>query len=335
LSESEGTSLAKMDAGSAAVEAVVESGKALRQVNTGFSTAVAVQKPRELKKVMEACILEAGIAGDDFYYAWTIKNKDGSSKLVEGPGIGMAQAAARNWGNCALLMDVREESDAYFFTPTFVDLETGFNLQRVYRQAKKKDIGSKYDKDRAEDIVFQIGQSKATRNVATNALPNYLFTKMMEAAKQNLTEKIKRMGIGPAREKLVEWFKTRGIEIDRLEARLGKKAAVWNEEDLVLLHGAMNSILKNQELPDELFPPTKPEGGTNFGLNPELLQQIANLCADLGVSQANMAMNLGAMKGDVAKAEAYRNELLDKAAEREKKGEGQPKEGQEDGLFEK
>lgn len=234
-------------------EGVVVSGQTLQKIQTQFATAVAIQRPRRRLEVIKACEEEATIAGDEFYYSWTVKSKEGP-KLVEGLSVQAALAAARNWGNCAVPCSVEENLNTYVFTATFVDLETGFNLQRAFRQKKSLNIGTKYD-ERAEDIVFQIGQSKAIRNVILNALPSWLTTKMLAKAKENVIEKINKMGIAVAREKTVAFFAKYDITPDRIESKLGgKKYAAWDAEDLALLQGAMQTLLTGQESADSLFP---------------------------------------------------------------------------------
>ena len=299
---------------------VVGSGQALQTISAGFVTAVAVQRPRERLKVIKACEEEAAIAGDEFYYGWTVKAQ-GGSKLVEGPGIGLALAAFRNWGNDALMMSVEETADTYIFTPTFVDLETGSNLQRAFRQVKNRDIGKKYDKDRAEDLIFQLGQSKAIRNVICNALPNWLINKMMAEAKKNIVGQIEKVGKDVARQKVLDFFARYNITQDRVEVKLGKKAEHWKVEDIALLYGAMKTLADGAESPDELFPPTKPQEAT-FNVPADLKEQIDALCDELGITPADKSMKLGACKGDVAKIELYRNELMIRVGEKEKAKEG-------------
>ena len=72
-----------------------------------------------------------------------------------------------------------------------MDLETGFTLDRQFRQAKKWTVHGKFDESRKEDIRFQIGQSKAVRNVILNALPSILIDKAMTAAKAGVMAKVK------------------------------------------------------------------------------------------------------------------------------------------------
>lgn len=233
-------------------EAIVRSGQVLQKTQTQFTTAVAIQKPRDRKNVIRLCEEEAAIAADEFFYSWTVKGNKGN-QLVEGLSVSASLAAARNWGNCAIPCEVEDTEDAYIFTATFLDMETGFNLQRVFRQRKKINIGMK-DVDRAEDITFQIGQSKALRNVILNALPSWLLSKMLVKAKEDVISKILKMGLDVARKKTVDFFSRYSVTPERIEAKIGKKIDKLAAEDLAILQGAMNTLLNGQESAESLFP---------------------------------------------------------------------------------
>ena len=111
---------------------LIASGKTLVQTRTAYQTAVAVARPRVLTEIVKRCEAEADIAGDSFYYLWEQENKKtGKKALIVGPSIELAMSVLRNFGNCALVTDVRETEDSYYFTPTFIDLETGMNFSRV------------------------------------------------------------------------------------------------------------------------------------------------------------------------------------------------------------
>ena len=102
------------------------------QTKTSYTTAMQIIRPRNLTVVTQRVLEEASIAGDEFYYSWS---QGGST--IEGLTVGAAMAIARNMGNCAVPVTVEETKDTYIFTATFIDLETGFNLQRSFRQNKK------------------------------------------------------------------------------------------------------------------------------------------------------------------------------------------------------
>lgn len=254
---------------------IISSGNALQKTASEFTQAITIQKPRQRLEIIKACEEEAAIAGEEFYYSWTVKSKNGRSTLVEGLSIGGAIAAARNWGNCALPCHVEETPEHYLFTAAFVDFETGFNMQRVFKQRKEQNIGMK-DTARAEDITFQIGQSKALRNVALNAMPSWLTKKMLDKAKQQVVAAITKMGLPVARQKALDFFEQHGVDIDRVEKKMAKKHSHWNAEDLAIIKGAMSSLINGQESADSLFPAVNEEAAVKTNKNTsDLKEKIA------------------------------------------------------------
>lgn len=288
---------------------IVARGDTLQRAQAGFVTAVTVQKPRERMKVLRACEEEAAIAGDEFFYAWSVTNKDGKKSLIEGPSVNLALTAVRNWGNSGVLINVDETHDTYIFTATFVDLETGFNLQRTFRQKKSRNIG-KYDKDRAEDIVFQIGQSKAIRNVVVNALPSWLVSSMMEKAKENIIKRIEKKGIAQARQDTIAFFERYGITVERIEARLQKKSTAWDTSDLAMLYGAIKTLTEGVESPDELFPPSTGPAPT-YDIDEKTLAELQDYFSILNINEAEQSMKLAACKGNPEAVEALKKELME------------------------
>lgn len=234
---------------------VIESGKTLQQVQTQYTTAVKVQEPRQLKKIIASCIEEAAYLGEDCFYGW------GSGKdRIEGPTIRCAMIAVRLWGNTAIDMDpIQETRDSYIMAASFVDLETGFTLKRQFRQSKKWNVSGKMDEFRKEDVRFQIGQSKAQRNVILNALPSWLIDKMIEKAKEGVREKleviIKNKGIEHARKLCVDALSKYSVKVEDIERKYEKKYPAWDIETLITLSGDIAALTKGQESASVLFPP--------------------------------------------------------------------------------
>ena len=251
--------MGSQDEGLSASLESLHQGQALQKTTNEFTQAIVIQRPRDRNVIIRACEEEAAIAGEEFYYSWTVKAKDGP-KLVEGLSVGGALAASRNWGNCAIPCKVDETDTHYIFTASFIDFETGFNLQRVFKQRKEQNIGMR-DTARADDITFQIGQSKAIRNVALNAMPSWLTKKMLDKAKEEVIAKITKMGLPVAQKKALEFFAKHGISVDRVEKKMYKKHNHWTAEDLAIIQGAMNSLVNGQESAESLFPGTS-EGAT-------------------------------------------------------------------------
>lgn len=226
----------------------------LQQIKTQYVTAVTVQEPRSLVKVEANCLMEAALAGERCYYGW----KAGDS-FIEGPSIELAMIAARNWGNSAVeMLPIVETARDWLMTAGFIDLENGTTITRQFRQSKTSIVYGKMDEERKMDIRFQIGQSKAQRNVVLRALPTWLIDKMMERAKEGVREKlekfIKDKGIGPARELLLKEFVKHSVTKERIEAKYKKKVGAWDIEVLTLLKGDLYALNSKVEDAIVIFP---------------------------------------------------------------------------------
>lgn len=227
----------------------------LQQVKTGYTTAVAVQQPRDLAVVHKRLMAEAKMAGESFYYGW------GAGKdRIEGPSICLAMAAARCYHNSAVdILPLQETEDAWIFTAVFVDLETGFTLTRQFRQSKKWTVHGKFDAERKDDIRFQIGQSKAARNAVLNALPKWLIDAAVVESKQGVREKIEKFvaekGLPAAVGLVITGLAKHGVK----EEFVLEKCAVPKREGLtidhiVMLRGDLYALDNGQEYASSLFP---------------------------------------------------------------------------------
>lgn len=240
--------------GEAANHAVMN-GATLQQVRGSYATAVTCQVPRELAVVRRRVEEEGRLAGEEFFYGW------GSGKdRIEGPSIKLANALARCWGNCAIeLLPVQELADSWIFTAIFVDLETGFTLPRQFRQSKNWRVFGKHDEERKADIRFQIGQSKAIRNVILNALPASLVERALASAKSGVREKlqkyIEKNSLSAAQDLLIGELAKLGVKEDAILQRFGvahRKAL--SVDNLVVLRGDLAAVADGQERPEDLFP---------------------------------------------------------------------------------
>lgn len=232
-----------------------ESGAVIQQVKTSYTTAVMVQQARNLEQVRVKLMAESRMAGESFYYGW------GSGKdKIEGPSVGLAMAAARSFGNCAVDMQPMQETpEAWIMTAVFVDLETGFTLTRQFRQSKKSVVHGKHDAERKNDIRFQIGQSKSVRNVVANALPKWLIEAAVTEAKNGVKEKInsyiKANGIVAAVNYVLRGLLKHGVK----DEHVLKKCEVASVEGLtvdhvVLLRGDLHALDNGQDYATALFP---------------------------------------------------------------------------------
>jgi hypothetical protein len=238
-----------------ATDRIIERGDALQQVKTGYTTAVSVQKRREISRVTANVLEEAQLAGSAFYYRWEVFDRQKGRKVpIEGPSIDLAMCIARNYGNCAIEVESTETPTHYMMRGIIIDLETGFTCPRLFRQRKSQNLGCKMDTDRQEDIVFQIGQSKAIRNAIIKAMPSWLIDKAIDTAKQSELSSIKPENIHIARAKVMNFFSGYGIIQDRIEAKTGKRMDLWTAQDIVDLRGSATALKEGRVSPDELFP---------------------------------------------------------------------------------
>lgn len=231
------------------------------QTRTQYHTAIQVQRPRDLDAVVRAVEREAQFAGTDFYYRWPVKDKQtGKTKIVKGGSIGLAMAMAREWTNCAIPVDMREEGGKWLFTASFVDLERGFTVTRTFRQAIPLEAPGKYDADRWQDMKFQVGQSKAIRNVIFAGTPRWLREKAVRIAEEAEANKIGgKEGIDKAVKKALAEFEKLGISKERVIAIFDKPLNDFDMDDILTLRSFYKQLTENEATAEQLFPPIEKE----------------------------------------------------------------------------
>lgn len=240
---------------------IISGGRAMVQSKAGYHTAVRVQKSRDLDEVVKAVKKEAEYAADNFYYRWPVKDKrTGKTKNVEGGTIGCALSIARNWTNCVITMEVDEHPGYWIFTPSFVDLETGFTVTRSFKKTKPRSAPGNFDQDRWEDVAFQKGQSQAIRNVVFNGVPQWLRNEAVEAAKVAALNHISRDGIVKARDKAMAFLAGYGITEDRVKLVMEKPINDFTANDVQTIRNLCQQIQNGDVTADEAFPPIETTG---------------------------------------------------------------------------
>lgn len=239
-----------------------------------FAEPVIVAQPmqrhqrRVIPDFLQRMKVLAQMAGEEYRYQFPVKNKDGSKKIIEGGTIKMANDLVREYGNCMVDVRVVDQGDSHIFYSRFVDYETGFCMTRPFRQRKgQKTI--KTDEERQQDIVFQIGASKAIRNVVLNALGTYAdFT--YEEAKNSLVEKIGK-NLEAWRVKIEERCKGKNMDVKRIETMIGKPLREWMAVDIARVVAELKSISDGMTTFDDLYPdPNAPNNAA--GLNAQFLK---------------------------------------------------------------
>jgi hypothetical protein len=208
--------------------------------------------PRDEKKILEKVKVLAAAAGADWYYRFPVKTKGGGQEWVEGPSIKLANDLARLYGNCEVETRVTDLGDSWLIYARFTDYETGFVMTRPFQQ-RKGQRGMRTESDRALDIAFQIGASKAIRNVIVNSLQTFADFAFDEA-RNALVEKIGK-NLEGWRERCTQRIAERKIELNRVERTVGRAAKDWTAPDIARVVAMMQSIADGMTTIDETFPP--------------------------------------------------------------------------------
>lgn len=228
------------------------------EVRDGIITAMRVAVARNDAGVLAKIKVLAAAAGDDWYYRWPVKDKkNGGQKWVEGPSIKCATTVARLFGNCEVKCRVVDTPTHWQFLARFIDYETGFLLERPYQQRKSQNVGKGMDSDRATDMVFQIGASKATRNVITNALETFTDFAFAQA-RNSLVESIGKNLAGSIK-KILLTFAEMEIDVLRVERVYGKKRTEWLAPDVARMVAETRAIGDGMGSKEEFYPPTPEE----------------------------------------------------------------------------
>jgi hypothetical protein len=231
-------------------------GHALVRPSTGLAERVIGAQPvavhRDEAKIFTKLAALAAAAGSDWFYRFPVRKKDGGQDWIEGPSIKLANDVARIFGNNVNEVREIDVGDAWVFYARFTDIETGFSMERAYRQRKSQTSMRTRDADRSLDIAYQIGQSKAIRNCIVNSLQ--IFTDYaFEAARDSLVEKIGK-DLAAWRERTVQGLAKMPVELARVERVIGRPAKDWLAPNIAAIIAMMKSVADGMASVDEVFP---------------------------------------------------------------------------------
>ena len=216
---------------------------------------------RDTSRVLAEIKALAAAAGEAWYYRYPAKNKDGGTDWIEGPSIKLANDVARIYGNCDIDIRMHDLGDSWLFYARFTDYETGYALTRPFQQRKGQSSMKVKDAGRALDIAFQIGASKAIRNVTVNALQTYADFGF-EEARNSLVEKIGK-DLAGWRDRVIEKLGNVPVPVGNVERVIGRAAKDWLAADVARIIAMMKAINDGMATIDETFPaPDKQVAGT-------------------------------------------------------------------------
>jgi hypothetical protein len=232
-------------------------GHSLVRPTSGVAERIVGAQPvavrRDLPRVRQEIKEIAAMAGPDWFYRFPVRTQSGGQDWIEGPSIKLANNVARIYGNNSNEVREVDVGDAWVFYARFTDIETGFSMERAYHQRKSQVALKTKDRDRAMDIAYQIGQSKAIRNAIVNALGVYCDFAFDEA-RNLLVDKIGK-DLNGWRERTVQGISNIPVELKRVERVVGRAAKDWLAPDIARIVAMMRAIHDGMTTVDETFPP--------------------------------------------------------------------------------
>lgn len=225
---------------------------------------VPLAPPRNVGLLLRHIKELAAAAGQDWYYRYPVKNrKTGRTDYIEGPSIKLANDVARLYGNCQVDCLAEDMGSVIMYHARFIDRETGFALTRPFQQRKGASKLGGDDDARRDDATFQIGVSKAQRNVVVNALQT-ICDFAFEEAKLALVDKIGR-DIDGWRDRVSARLAQK-IDITRVEAVVGRAVKDWLAADIARIVAMGKAVEEGMATWDESFPPLRQPDKTDEAL---------------------------------------------------------------------
>ncbi len=226
-------------------------------IHDGVISAQRVAVKRNEAEIMRKIEILARVNGPRYYYSWEVNDKNsrtGKNK-IEGGNITLAMDLARLYGNNQNDIRVTDNGDHWVFYARFVDLETGYSLTKAFQQRKSQSTFNTKDADRKLDIAFQIGQSKAQRNVILAALNTFRDFALV-CSKSALFEKVSAKP-----KEFIEAIKNDvqelGFDISRVETNLGLASQKWDNTMIAKVWAEVQTIKDGVATFDDIYPSKK------------------------------------------------------------------------------
>jgi len=224
-----------------------------------FLWDIALERPRDLKVVRQLALSESRDIGDNFFYQWPVKLKDGTQGRVRGISIEGAYALLRCWRNAIVHSWTDQDMDSYHLYSTFVDLELNIAITRDFKIRKDYTIAGRMDDARKDDMRIGMAQSKSHRNVILKGLPEWLkdvtLKEALNKVRQKLEDDIKSQSKPTIIKKVVTKLGTLGVSEEAILKRFGiAQTSGLETEDLIAIVGDIKALEKGAEFPEVLYP---------------------------------------------------------------------------------
>lgn len=251
---------------------------------------------RDEARILQKLAALGAAAGDDWFYRFPVKNKNGQKDFIEGASIKLANDVARIYGNCEVDTRVIDLGPSWLIYARFTDFESGYALTRPFQQNKNASKMGGSDNDRRLDIAFQIGVSKAIRNVVVNALQTFSDF-AFEAARNSLIDKIGK-DVKTWQEKTLRGLANHNVDPQRVEFVIGRAAKDWTAPDLAKIIAMMKAIADGMTTVDETFPPKDKQVGEQIDRETGEVSEQSNSAASTETGEHSSSGAAGAGPSD-------------------------------------
>jgi len=219
--------------------------------------ARACEVKRHQGDVLRRIREDAAMAGGDFFYSFPVKKKGGGVDYIEGITIDGAMATMQAYGNCEVDCRMIDIGHSWVFLARFVDHERGTSLIRPFLQPKGQSRMGGDDQARKIQIDFNVGASKATRNVIANAIRPYTNFCFDEAR----NDLVKRVGakLGEHKDRVKLRLGEFGVDLKRVEAMTGRTLEEWTAREVAGVLTQIRTIREGLAVANDVWPIPVPE----------------------------------------------------------------------------
>lgn len=209
---------------------------------------------RDPAAVMARMKTLAAMAGDAWFYRYPVYNSEkGREEIIEGPSIKLANNLLREMGNCACECIVDDFGDFFMIYARIVDLETGTMLIRPLKQGKGQRVIKAKDPARIENMLLQIGASKAERNVIVKLFDIYADFAFREAKNALVDAVGKKPDV--YRQRILDRLAELEIDVVRVERVYARKAEDWLVTDMAKIIAEIQAVSDGMADANTMWPP--------------------------------------------------------------------------------
>jgi hypothetical protein len=165
----------------------------------------------------------------------------------------LANNLLREMGNCACECIVDDFGDFFMIYARIVDLETGTMLIRPLKQGKGQRVIKAKDPARIENMLLQIGASKAERNVIVKLFDIYADFAFREAKNALVDAVGKKPDV--YRQRILDRLAELEIDVVRVERVYARKAADWLVTDMAKIIAEIQAVSDGMADANTMWPP--------------------------------------------------------------------------------